>query len=309
MMEPVHMSSRLLLLALGLAVSGPNGAAVVGLDLAGYELVATHALPSVTAAEASAITWNWDTGSLFVLGDEGDHVVEVDKQGRQLSVMHLFGFDDTEGLTYAGNGRFVITEERLQDAYLFTYQAGAAVGRSSLPSVSVGPTVGNVGIEGVSFDPLTGRFVMVKEKTPQAVYDIALDFATGAAAITELVPPANPFATLFGTSDLSEIQVLSTVPSLRATADQDNLLIFSQESARLLEVSRSGQTLGAFDFRTIADDAEGVTIDAEGVIYVVGETPTLYVLAPVAAVPEPGTCALLLAGLGLIACRARRRIA
>lgn len=301
------MFPRMLFLTLGLAVSGPSVSAVVSLDLAGYEVVATHALPSVTASEASAVTWNWDTNSLFVLGDEGDYLVEVDKQGRQLGVMNLFGFDDTEGLTYVGNGKFVITEERLQDAYLITYQAGASVGRATLPSVSVGPTVGNVGIEGVSYDPLTERFLMVKEKTPQALYDVALDFTTGAATVTELVPPANLFATLFGTLDLSEVQVLTTVPSLVGTPDQDNLLIFSQESARLLEVSRSGQTLSQFDFRAIADDAEGVTIDGDGIIYVVGETPSLYVLAPIAAVPEPGTWALMIAGVGLVGAGARRR--
>jgi len=301
------MSLRMIFLTVGLAASGPSLSAVVGLDLAGYRHVATYSLPSVTAAEASAVTWNWDTNSLFVLGDEGEYVVEVDKQGRQLSVMNLFGFDDTEGLTYVGSGKFVITEERLQDAYLFTYQAGGAIGRSTQPSVSVGPTVGNVGIEGLSYDPLTGRFIMVKEKIPQAVYDAALDFANGSATVTELVPPANLFATLFGTLDLSEVQVLSTVPSLVGTADQDNLLIFSQESARLLEVSRSGQIRSQFDFSTIASDAEGVTIDADGVIYVVGETPSLYVLEPVAAIPEPGTWALLLTGLGLVGAGVRRR--
>ena len=291
--------------ALALIAAGPAAAAISGLDLSDYRLVATYDLPAVRAAEASAITWNWDSDSLFVLGDEGDYVVEVNKQGVELSSMNLFGFDDTEGLTYVGNGQFVITEERLQDAYLFTYQASGAVGRGTLPSLSVGPTVGNVGIEGLSYDPLTGRFIMVKEKTPQAVYDATPDFAGNTASVTELVPPANQFAQIFGTADLSEVQVLTTVQSLRGTADQNNLLIYSQESSRLLEVSRSGQILSQFDFSAIAQDAEGVTIDADGILYIAGETPSLYVLAPV---PEPEGWALLIAGLGLIGIAARRRL-
>jgi uncharacterized protein YjiK len=301
------MFRRTLASALVLIAAGPAAAAITGLDLDDYRLVATYELPPVTASEASAITWNWDSDSLFVLGDEGDYIAEVNKQGQQISSMNLFGFDDTEGLTYVGGGKFVVTEERLQDAYLFTYQAGGAIGRNTLPSVSVGPTVGNVGIEGLSWDPLSGRYIMVKEKTPQAVYDVALDFTAGSASVTELLPPANQFAQIFGTLDLSEVQVLSTVTSLRGTADQDNLLIYSQETPRLMEVTRSGQVLSQFDFSGIAEDAEGVTIDGDGIIYVVGETPRMYVLAPTAPVPEPEGWALLMAGLGLIGAASRRR--
>lgn len=291
--------------ALALIASGSASAAINQLDLADYRLVATYDLPPVQASEASAVTWNWDTDTLFVLGDEGDYVVEVNKQGQQISSMNLFGFDDTEGLSYIGNGQFVLVEERLQDVYRFSYTAGGAIGRNTLPSVSVGPTVGNVGLEGLSYDPLNGRFIIVKEKTPQAVYDAALDFTTGSATITELVPPANQFARLFDTRDLSDVQTLTTVMSLRGTADQDNLLIYSQETPRLMEVTRSGEVLSQFDFSAIAEDAEGVTIDGNGVIYIVGETPRLYVLAPV---PEPEGWAMLLAGLGLIGAVARRRL-
>jgi uncharacterized protein YjiK len=98
------------------------------------------------------------------------------------------------------------------------------------------------------------------------------------------------------------------VQSLRGTTDQDNLLVFSQETPRLMEVSRSGQILSSFDFSAIASDAEGVTIDGNGVIYIVGETPRMYVLAPTPPVPEPEVAALMLAGLGLVGAFARRRM-
>lgn len=294
------MKTIRLALAAGLALSPAAQAAITALDLGTYTHAATHALPAGPAAEASAITWNWDTDTLFVLGDEGDAVVEVDKTGRQLSVMTLSGFDDTEGITYLGSGRFVVTEERLQDAYLLTYSAGGGVARASLPSASLGDTVGNVGVEGLSYDPVSGGFVFVKERVPQEVNLASIDFASGTAAVSSLFSPS------LGVLDLSDVQVLRTVPGLAGTADADNLLIFSQESSRLLEVSRTGTVLSSFDFTALASDAEGVAIDADGVIYVVGETPAMYVLTP-PPVPEPGTYALLGAGLVLAGGFARRR--
>lgn len=140
----------------------------------------------------------------------------------------------------------------------------------------------------------------MKEKTPQAVYQTAISFAL---PIGPDINPPNLFdPTLLGVSDLSDVQVLATVPSLIGTASEDNLLIYSQESRLLMEVTRAGSILSSFDFSLIANDAEGVTIDAAGNIYVVGETPEMYVLTPI---PAPGSLALFSA-TGLIATRRRR---
>lgn len=281
-----------------LLFAGAAAAQAGTLNLGDYQLSGRYDLPALAASEASAVTYDWDTGTLFVLGDEGDALVEVSKTGAQIGVMSLTGFDDTEGLTYVGNGKFVVTEERLQDAYLLTYAAGGTVGRSALPSFSIGASVGNVGIEGISYEPLTGNFYTVKEKTPQAVQVLSGVNFSGAGSVASLFTPS------LGVLDLSDIQVLSSVPSLIGTADQDNFLIFSQESSLLLEVSRSGQVLSQFDFSGLADDVEGVTIGADGTIYLVGEKPELFVLT---AVPEPESYALLLAGLGLLGLLSRRK--
>jgi len=288
-------------LGAGLIVSSP-AAHAAGFDLANYQLTSTYALPSTAAAEASAVTRNWNTDSLFVLGDEGDSLVEVNKQGVELSKMTLTGFADTEGITYIGNGKFVITEERLQDAYLLTYTANGSVSRGSLASLSLGSTVGNIGIEGISYDRLSGNYVAVKEASPQAVYDVSLNFAASSVSVSSLFNPA------LGVADLSDVQTLSNYTALVGTTDQDNLLIFSQETSRLLEVTRNGQVLSQMDFSSIASDIEGVTIDSNGTIYLVGETPSLYILtSTVAAVPEPESYALMLAGLGLLGAVVRRR--
>jgi uncharacterized protein YjiK len=251
--------------------SAASSTAGASLDLTKYKLAGSYSLPS-KAAEASGITWNWDTDTLFVIGDEGKAIVQVSKTGAQIDTMTLSGFADTEGITYIGNGKFVVTEERLQDAYLLTYSAGGTATRSSLPSVSIGATVDNIGIEGISYDRVTENYVAVKEKDSQAVHGLKIDFSLKTISVSQLFDPA-----LLKLADLSDVQTLSGVTALGATA-KNNLLIVSQESSMLLEVTRSGAIVSKFDLSSISTDIEGLTIDKNGVIYLTAQSPKLYVL-------------------------------
>ncbi|MEC5384255.1 SdiA-regulated domain-containing protein [Uliginosibacterium sp. H3] len=253
------------------ASSAASSVAGASLDLTKYKLSGTYSLPS-KAAEASGASWNWDTDTLFVIGDEGKAIVQVSKTGVQIDSMTLSGFADTEGIAYIGNGKFVVTEERLQDAYVLTYAAGGTATRSSLPSVSIGSTVDNIGIEGISYDRLTENYVAVKEKDPQAVYGLKIDWSLKTITTSSLFDPA-----VLKTDDISDVQVLSSVASL-TTAAKSNLLIVSQESSMLLEVTRTGTVVSKFDLKSISTDIEGVTVDKNGVIYLIAQTPKLYVL-------------------------------
>lgn len=298
-------------LALSAALLAASAGASASLNLSNYVLSGTYAL-SGAASEASAVTYNKDTGTLFVLGDEGDALVEVSKTGVQLSTMTLNNFNDTEGLTYIGGGQFVITEERLRDAYKFTYSAGGIINRTALAAADLGTTIGNIGIEGISYDPRNGTFITVKEKDPQEVNLNTITFGTpggaqGTAVISALFAPA------LGLTDLSDVQVLAAVSSLIGTADADNLLIISQESGRIVETTRSGIVLSSFNIGGLSGNAEGITVDAEGNIYVVAEqsltssSPTLYVLKPV---PVPAALPMMASALGgLMMLRRRKRSA
>ncbi|MDR5171801.1 SdiA-regulated domain-containing protein [Methylobacillus flagellatus] len=303
------MIARTLVLLAGLSMSA-LAFAQPSLNLSDYTLGYRFNLPGQIGmvGEASAITYNWDTGTLFVVGDEAEAIVEVTKTGEVVGHMTLnFGSNfDAESLTYIGNGQFALGEERTQSVYKIDYQAGTTLSLSSVtPAYSFGNYSNNEGLEGLSWDPRTNTLIAVKEKNPQAIYEAEVDFDARTGSQSILFNAA-----LLGLQDLSDVQVLATVPSFLGTGLDDNLLIISQESRLLLEVTRTGEILGSIDLRRLSGTAEGVTIDELGNIYISDEQPRVFVfLRPTPAVPEPETYALLLAGLGLLGFAARRRAA
>ncbi|OYX10766.1 MAG: hypothetical protein B7Z15_13065 [Rhizobiales bacterium 32-66-8] len=153
-------------------------AANAAIDLSTYVLVARYDLPeptrtdapanSVLAQEVSGVTYNWDTDTLFVVGDGGTSVVQVSKTGQLIDSMTLAQGDspqgttfyDPEGIAYIGNGKFVMTEERDRQAVEFTYAAGSVLERSGTRTVDLGTFVQNIGLEGLT----TLKFIVLGDE-------------------------------------------------------------------------------------------------------------------------------------------------
>jgi uncharacterized protein YjiK len=296
----------------GAGTASALAAPPTGVDLATYKRVGRFDLPvpgattpagDLLSREASAVTYNPDTDTLFLVGDEGTSIVQVRKDGTLVDTMTLGTkagstapeFEDTEGLAYVGNGRFVLTEERTRQVNRFVYVGGGTLRRTDVQTVKLGPTVGNEGIEGVTNDPATGGLVGVKEMTPQGLFATTVDFVAGTAtngsattAPTDLFDPAK-----VGTADLSDVYALANVPSVTG-AEAGHLLVISQESGRVVEVDRTGTVDSTLTIQGDADNPltvpaqthEGVTMDADGHLYVVNEggggtdRPQLWVYAP-----------------------------
>ncbi|MFT4049630.1 MAG: lamin tail domain-containing protein [Solirubrobacterales bacterium] len=304
---------------LSLAVVVPAAAAqaapLTGVDLSNYRRVARYALPTPTnsaapagsllAQEASSVTYDWDTDTLFVVGDGGTSVVQVSKTGALIDSMSLAAgsspagneFYDTEGIAYVGGGQFVITEERYRQIDRFTYVAGATLQRSDAKTVKLGTTIGNVGLEGVTRDPATGNYIAVKEADPQGIFETSVDWDAGTATNGSPVTdnPTNLFDPApLGLGDLSDVFALRNVSTLTG-ADADHLLITSQESGKVKEVTRTGVVDSTLTLRTDPSDVisvpamtcEGSTMDNDGNLYVVCEaaggdaqSPQLWVYQP-----------------------------
>lgn len=303
---------RSAIFAAAIAASGGLAHAADKLDLTRYRLTGNHAIAPLggLGLEASAVTFARDRNALFVVGDEGMGVVELTLTGQTLSTMQFSAWpsrtqhNDAEGLTYLGNGVLAVAEERLQDAFRFTYVAGGSVSLATAPWSSISDyAYNNSGIEGLSFDPRNGSFVAVKQANPQEVRAGAMTFETGGGA-SGMAVLFN--ASLLGLNSLSDVQTLAPVDSLAGTAAADHLLILSLDSRKLVESDRSGNVMSHFDLSGVTSQAiEGVTVDHRGIVYLVAEdsgtgSSRLFVLTPV---PEPGAYALLLAGLGIVALR------
>lgn len=296
----------------GVAFTGP-----ASIDLSTYVRVGRYNLPeptrttppdgiSLLAQEASGVTYNWDTDTLFVTADGGTSIVQVSKTGQLIDSMTLAAgsspqgteFYDPEGITYIGGGKFVITEERDRQLVLFTYAAGTTLTRAQTKTVKLGTFVQNTGTEGLSYDPLTGGFICLKEIDPQGIFQTDVDFDAGTASngspTTEnsvnLFDPA-----LMGLLDVADVFALSNIPSMAGTAEYGNILVLSQESGKVINIDRSGNIHSTLNIMSdpgnllsvSAQQHEGLTMDRDGYLYIVNENgggdadhPQLWVYAP-----------------------------
>ncbi len=295
--------------------TGSPGRRGITVDLSTYVRIGRYDLPEPTrtippadnllAQEASGVTYNWDTDSLFIVGDGGKSVTQVSKTGALIDTMTLAlgsspqgtDFYDPEGVTYVGGGQFVMSEERDRQLVLFTYAAGTTLSRSGAQTVKLGTFVDNTGIEGLSYDPQTGGYICVKEISPQGIFQTGVDFPAGTATngspttvnSIDLFDPA-----LAALADFADVFALSNLPTVNG-AESGRLLVLSQASARIVNVDRSGNISSSLQI--VADSGsplsaadqqhEGLTMDRDGILYVVNENgggdidhPQLWVYAP-----------------------------
>ena len=274
------------------------------IDLSTYVRVGRYDLPEPTRTalpsgtpihnmlcqEASGVAYNWDTDSLFIIGDGGKSITQISKTGVLIDTMTLAlgvgpqgtDFYDPEGITYIGGGQFVFTEERDRQLVKCTYVAGTTLTRGDTQAVKLGTFVDNIGTEGITYDPQTEGFVGLKEISPLGIFQTNADFASGTATngsaatvnSTNLFDPA-----LLGMVDVADVFALSNIPALAGKTQFGNLLVLSQEDARVVNIDRNGTIHSTLNLATdagnplaiAAQQHEGLTMDRSGNIYIVSE--------------------------------------
>lgn len=225
--------------------------------------------------ELSGLSWKADTQTLLATTGGTARLLELDTQGRVLRRIELRGFADAEAVEVLDEGRIGILDERRRELAIFPLTAETQVlERSAAQILDLGfSESANKGFEGLGWIASERRLLLAKERDSIGLFQLQLPVQGTAPVLEERVAPHQ--------------LIVRDLSSVTYDARTGHVLLLSDESHTLLELDRQGQPrsfirlISGFNGLThrIAQ-AEGVTLDAEGRLYIVGEPNRLYVFEP-----------------------------
>ena len=237
-----------------------------------FELVLETALAGLEEDETSGLTWNAATGTLFTVTGQNPQLVEFTPGGLVLRRVRLSGFSDPEAVEALGDGRLAIVDERRRLVAVFRLEPGVEhLDLDDLVSYDLGfANAGNKGFEGLAWNPRTQRLLLAKERDPQGLFELPFPGEEGAVGALEALP--------------SQPLLVRDLSSVAIDPRTGHTLMLSDESRLLVELDLMGRPRsfialfgGLNGLADGIDQAEGVAMDGEGNIYVVGEPNRFYV--------------------------------
>ncbi|MCX4187427.1 SdiA-regulated domain-containing protein [Methylophaga sp. OBS4] len=221
----------------------------------------------------SGLAYHPESDHLYAVLNNPEKIIEMTKQGKVVRTIDLQGFVDTESIDYLGNNLFVVSEERRRRLVFFYLNADISVVHYQNAQVLPLDRASNenTGFEGVAWSPAYGFFVL-QEYPPRLIHHMMHD-AEPAKDLQPLVRSKS-----LDVSDYAGISMLH--------GDQDMLLVLSEASHSLHALDLNGNPLSRLSLRTgllklwpLMEQPEGVTVDKDGNIFIVGEPNQLVMLS------------------------------
>jgi uncharacterized protein YjiK len=240
--------------------------------LPGYKAV-LQGKPLQGLDEVSGLTYSPESDTLFTVTGKHPQLIELTLDGQVMRRIELLGFSNPEGVEMLADGRLAIIDERKRT--LTTFKLGAltrSMEFADLASFDLGfADAGNKGFEGIAWDSRNERVLLGKERDPLGLFSLPFPGEDGATGALQPMSSGHLF--------------LRDISSLTYDARTGHTLVLSDESRLLLEVSESGDPIsfislapGMNGLRQGIAQAEGVTMDTAGNIYIVSEPNLFYVL-------------------------------
>lgn len=250
--------------------------------------VAIHGLPILSLKNASGLTFNPVRNTLFTVLNQESKIIELDTQGRVVRQVDVTGVDDMEGITHVAGNRYVIADERDNRLILIHLTDGATtLDVTHAPKLKLGMNAaGNKNFEGVSWDDVNKRLLVVKERDPKYILSVTGFFEA------DMTQPLNVEIKRIEAFDRATQWSLRDLSSVTYLDDSGHLLLLSDESRLIKEYDEHGQALGALalwkGYHGLADhvpQAEGIAVGTDKSIYIMSEPNLFYVFKPQAHSP------------------------
>lgn len=235
-----------------------------------HAVIDAKILPGMEEDEASDLTYNPQTKTLFAIMGKHPFLVELTLQGDVLRKMPLVGWSNPEGVAYMENGLMAITDERKHTLSIIQVDADTReLNSTDFPHYDLGPSKNqNKGFEGVAWDPRNQQLALGEERPP-ALFTWKSDGSQLLKGDKQI-----------HASDELDLRNLS---ALAIDPRTGHSLLLSADSHLLLELDDTGEQvsfmtlLGGFNgIKDTIPRAEGVALDEAGNLYMVSEPNLFY---------------------------------
>ena len=227
-------------------------------------------LPGMEKDEASDVSYDPQTKTLFAVMGKNPFLVELTLQGDVLRKMPLVGWGNPEAVAVMGNGLLAITDERKHLLSIVKVDADTReLNIASFPKYDLGPSKNqNKAFEAIVWDARNQQLLLGEERPP-ALFSWKSDGSQILKGDKQKL-----------SSDELDIRNLS---ALAIDPRTGHTLVLSADSHLLLELDENGEQvsfmtlLGGFNgLKKTIPRAEGVTMDEAGTLYIVSEPNLFY---------------------------------
>ena len=225
-------------------------------------------LPGLAEAETSDLTYDRRTHTLFAVTGNTPYLVQLSLTGDILRRIPIHNAANLEGVTALEDGRLAIVDERQRRLSLFRLADDTReLDANTFEHHDLGfPDAGNKGFEGIAWDPQHQRLILSKERDPAALFTLASD---GHGVSGNLAP-------------LPVKQLVLDYSAVAVDPRTGHLLALSDQSHTLVELTAEGQPVSFISLRrglhgldATLEQPEGVALDDDGNLYLIGE-PNLF---------------------------------
>ena len=232
--------------------------------------VDAKALPGMEDDEASDVSYNPVTKTLFAVMGKNPFLVELTLKGDVLRKIPMLGWSNPEAVAVMENGFMAIADERQHQLSIIKVGPETnSLNFADFPSYNLGASKNqNKAFESVAWDPRRQQLVLGEER-PAAMFTWA---SNGSDVLT-----GDKQKVVNKSLDLRNLSSLTVEPRTGHT------LALSADSHMLLELDEKGEQvsfmtlLGGFNgLKDTIPRAEGVAFDDDGNLYIVSEPNLFY---------------------------------